>query len=146
MSPTTTHLNLSTYTDYGAKSNPRSFFQKDIKFSDLTSIIEGKDLSEMRKIWQEAAISELRLNLMSALKNKNLGFREIENFSLGLMYNFKSNKLIDQNEKPIKGVVQEGMKVKMIDEKHHHRELNKLKNKERKRLGEKNHPKTSHGT
>ena len=38
MSPTTTHLNLSTYTDYGAKSNPRSFFQKDIKFNFYSNI------------------------------------------------------------------------------------------------------------
>ena len=58
------------------------------KFSDLTSIIEGQELSEMKKIWQEAAMSELRLNLMSTLKGKNVGFREVENFSLGLKWSF----------------------------------------------------------
>ena len=113
-----------------------------IKFSDLTSLIEGKDLGEMRKIWQETAISELRLNLMSNLKDKNVGFREVENFGLGLKYSFKSQKFIDQNNKPIKGVVQEAMKVKLVDERHHYRELNAQKYIKKKRLGEKHHPKS----
>ena len=60
--------------------------------SDFTSKLEGKDLGEMRQIWQDTAASEMRLNLMSALKDKNLGFNEIEGFSLGLSYGFKSEK------------------------------------------------------
>ena len=61
--------------------------------SDITSKVEGKDLGEMRQIWQDTAASEMRLNLMSALKDKNLGFNEIEGFSLGLSYGFKSEKM-----------------------------------------------------
>ena len=61
--------------------------------SDITSKIEGKDLGEMRQLWQDTAASEMRLNLMSELKNKNLGFNEIESFGLGLRYSFKSDKM-----------------------------------------------------
>ena len=63
-----------------------------IQSSDITSKIEGKYLSEMQQIWEDTAASEMRLNLITDLKGKNLGFNEIENFSLGLRYNFKSEK------------------------------------------------------
>ena len=48
---------------------------------------EGKVLGELSKLWQDIASSEARLKLMSDLKNKKLGFGEIETFSLGLEYN-----------------------------------------------------------
>ena len=43
------------------KSKPK------ISFSDLTSKVEGKDLGEMKKIWQDTAASETRMNLMATL-------------------------------------------------------------------------------
>ena len=61
--------------------------------SDITSKIEGENLGEMRKIWRDIAASEMRLTMMSRLKGKNIGFNEVENFSLGMKYNFKSEKL-----------------------------------------------------
>ena len=63
-----------------------------LKFSDITSFMDGKDLSGMKTLWEDVATSETRLNLISRLKNKNLGFCEIEKFSLGLKYSLKSKK------------------------------------------------------
>ena len=113
-----------------------------ILFSDLTSKVEGKDLGELKQIWVDTAASEVRLNLMSALMGKKIGLREIENFGLGLKYNFKSDKFKELKDKPIEEVVQAAMKVKLRDEQHHHKELVREKNLKRKRLGEKHHPKT----
>ena len=88
MSPTT-KPSVHDYTDTGAKKvNHKSDYK--IKFSDFTSQIEGSDLGELRQLWQDIAASESRMILMSALMGKKLGFREIENFSLGLKYSFKS--------------------------------------------------------
>ena len=130
---------MPTYTEKGdVQSQPK--VNPKLKLSDFTSEIEGKDLGELRQIWQDIAASECRMNLMSALKGKSLGFREIENFSLGLKYSFKSDKLRDQHDKPVEGVVKAAMQVKMIDEKQHHRELIKLRKIKRKKLSEKYHP------
>ena len=52
------------------------------KHSDITARIAGKDLGEMVHIWKEVAASEVRVNLIAALKNKNLGFNEVESFGL----------------------------------------------------------------
>ena len=72
---------MPDYTDTGDKIsvNQRS---NNLKFSNFTSVIEGQDLGELRQLWQDIAASESRMNLMSALMGKKLGFREIENFSL----------------------------------------------------------------
>ena len=104
--------------------------------------MEGKDLGEMRQIWQDTAASEMRLNLMSALKDKNLGFNEIEGFSLGLSYGFKSEKMKEMKDKPIEKVIKAAMTVKMQDEIHHHYELTKKREIKKKRLREKHHPNT----
>ena len=58
-----------------------------------TSIIEGKELGELKKLWKDIAGSEERLKLMSELKNRKIGFNEIEMFNLGLEYDLKSEKL-----------------------------------------------------
>ena len=124
MSPTT-KPSVHDYTDTGAKKvNHKSDYK--LKFSDFTSQIEGSDLGELRQLWQDIAASESRMILMSALMGKKLGFREIENFSLGLKYSFKSEKFRDQNNKPIEGVIRAAMQVKMTDEKQHHKELLKI--------------------
>ena len=96
----------------------------------------------MCKIWRDTAISEMRMKMMSELKNKNLGFNEIEAFSLGLQFNFKSGKMKDQGEKPLRRVIETAMNIKMIDEKHLHKELREKREVKKKRLGEKYHPKT----
>ena len=74
--------------------------------SDITSKLEGKDLGEMRKLWRDTASSEMRLAMMSGLKGKTLGFNEVENFSLGLKYSFKSERMKDLKDKPTETVVE----------------------------------------
>ena len=63
-----------------------------IQTSDITSKIEGKYLSEMRELWKDTAESEMRMNLLTTLKEKKLGLNEEENFSLGLRYSQKRCK------------------------------------------------------
>ena len=64
--------------------------KKIINTSLNTSIIEGKELGELKKLWKDIAGSEERLKLMSELKNRKIGFNEIEMFNLGLEYDLKS--------------------------------------------------------
>ena len=91
--------------------------------SDFTSKVEGEDLGEMRKLWRDTAASEMGLSMMSGLKGKNLGFNEVENFSLGLQYNFKSEKMKDLRNKPTEKIIEAVMTTKMRDEIHHYYEL-----------------------
>ena len=112
------------------------------KYSDITSLIEGKDLGELVQIWRDTASSEMRLNLMSELRGKDLGFAEIEKFSLGLNYNLKSSKMKEQPEKPNLKVIRSAMDFKMKDERYLHMELMKRKEKKRKWLGKIHHPNT----
>ena len=58
--------------------------------SNLTSGIEGYSLGEMRKIWVDLASSEMRLNMMEKLEQYKVGFNDVENFNLGLIYNSKT--------------------------------------------------------
>ena len=117
------------------KSQPKT------RFSDLTPKVGGKDLSEMVKIWRETAISEVRLKLMSDLKTKNLGFTEIENFSLGLQYSLKSDKM-RENNKPTQKVVAAAMGLKIQDEIHHQKELKKKREQKKKWLSTRFHQNT----
>ena len=89
--------------------------------------MEGKDLSEMRKVWREAATSEARIDLLAELMDKKLGFNDIEKFSLGLMYSLKSEKMKEQGEKPIRRVIEAALQVKYRDEVENCKEL-KMKN------------------
>ena len=104
--------------------------------SEFTSKIEGPELGEMCKIWKDTATSETRMKMMTELRHRKLGFNEIESFSLGLQFNFKSGKMKEQGEKPLEKVIETAMKVKMTDEKHHHTELMKRKELKKKRLRE----------
>ena len=96
----------------------------------------------MRQLWRDTAASEMRLTMMSGLKGKNIGFNEVENFSLGLKYNFKSEKMKDLRDKPTEKVIETVMATKMRDEIHHYYELKRKREVKKKRLGEKFHPKT----
>ena len=80
--------------------------------SDITSKIEGQNLGEMRRLWKDIAASEMRLTMMSGLKGKNLGFNEVENFSLGMKYNFKSEKMKDLKDQPTARVIEAAMATK----------------------------------
>ena len=73
---------------------------KKLKHSDITSLIDGKDLGDMTELWKDTAESDARLYMIAELKNKNVGFNEIEQFGLGLKYSFKSEKMQERSEKP----------------------------------------------
>ena len=63
-----------------------------IQFSEITSLVDGKELIGMVKMWQDVACSEARLNLLARLQEKKLGFNEVEKFSPGLKYSLKFGK------------------------------------------------------
>ena len=77
-------------------TNPKS------QTSSVTSIIEGKELGELKKLWRDIAGSEERLKLMSELKRRKIGFNEIEMFNLGLEYDLKSEKMKNPKNPKIK--------------------------------------------
>ena len=116
--------------------------QTSIKFSNITSILEGQDIGEMKRLWKDTAACEARIKQMSVLKGKKLGFQEVENFGLGLKYSFKSEKMREKNDKPVEKVIEAAMAIKIKDERFHQRELYKIKEIKKKRLGEQHHPKT----
>ena len=87
--------------------------QQPLKHSDITSLIDGRDLSGMVQLWEDTALSEARLNLLAKLQEKKLGFAQIEKFSLGLRYSLKSEKLQEKNDKPIQKVIKAAMDLKM---------------------------------
>ena len=91
-------------------------------------MIEGKVLSEMKKVWKEIAVSEARINLLAELKYRNLGFNTIEKFSLELVYSLKSEKMKDK-EKPVKSVAEAALKVIYRDEVEHCKELKRRREK-----------------
>ena len=55
--------------------------------------MDGKCLGEMLKVWKDTAASEARINSLETLTKKKIGLREVEQFSLGLRYNFKSERV-----------------------------------------------------
>ena len=59
-----------------------------LKHSDITSLVDGKDLGDMIELWKDTAESDARLFMLAELKKKNLGFNEVEQFVL--RYSFKS--------------------------------------------------------
>ena len=69
-----------------------------------------------------------------SLSKKKLGLREVEQFSLGLRFNFKSEKLQNRQGRPVEGVIEAAMKVKIRDERENRRELEMRKEEMRKKL------------
>ena len=113
-----------------------------LRFSDITSRVDGSDLGGMLKLWKDCAASEARIKLIAELKIKNIGFNEIEQFGLGLKYSLKSKQLVDKNEKEIEKVIQAAMRLKLKDEIQNNKELKKEKNKERHRMTKRYHQQT----
>ena len=130
------------YTDQGIARPSHNPETKHIKHSDITSRLDGWELGGMVKLWKECATSEARIKLIADLKNKKLGFNEIEQFGLGLKYSLKSKKLTENKEKPIENVIQAAMRLKLIDEIQHNKELKREKNIERRKLAKIHHQQT----
>ena len=49
--------------------------QKQIEFSNITSIIDGRDLGDLRDTWRDTATSEARLKMITTLQRKKLGIQ-----------------------------------------------------------------------
>ena len=45
-----------------------------LKYSDITSIVDGQVLGDMIKVWKDTAVSDSRLSMIAELKQKNIGF------------------------------------------------------------------------
>ena len=80
--------------------------------------------------------------MITVLKNKNLGFNEIQQFGLGLRYNLKSEKMQDNSDKPLHKVIQAAMEMKRRDEIHHNIELKRNREDKKKWLAKIHHPKS----
>ena len=110
-----TNLKPSTLSR-GSPSTSAPQNRNPLMFSDITPLVGGKDLSGMKKVWEEVAVCEARLNLLVQLRDKKLGYNEIEKFSLGLKYSLKSSKIKKLGTKPVLKVVKAAMDLKMKDE------------------------------
>ena len=92
--------------------------------SPITSAIEGLDLGEMERVWQELAASEMRLQLMDNLEKHKVGLNDVEYFNLGLKFNAKTEKSRINDDRR---VVEAAMGFKRRDEVRNRRNL--VKNK-----------------
>ena len=98
--------------------------------------MEGTNRSARIKCWQNLARSEMHVWLLGELKRYDVGYNEVEEFCLGLKYNFKSMGLQNNDDAMIE-VVRVAMKLKMGDEKKYQRELIKERNKKRREMQKK---------
>ena len=84
--------------------------------SIITSGIEGYSLKELERIWQDLASSEMRLKMMDTLQLHKVGFNDVENFNLGLIFNAKMLTHDNYTEREDKKVVEAAMRFKKTDE------------------------------
>jgi hypothetical protein len=93
--------------------------------------MEGQDLSAMPKIWEDLAVTEMRLQLMSELIKIKVGFADVEEFNLGLKGNLKNLNCEKISEMQDKKIVKAAMEVKMRDEQVEKRKIIRKRNKAR---------------
>ena len=105
-----------------------------LNFSLFTSASEGKSLGELEGIWQDLAASEARINMMDKLITYKVGFNDVENFNLGLIFNSKMVNIENEMEKNDKMVVEAAMKFKRRDEILNRKRLIREKLRIRKRI------------
>ena len=94
----------------------------------------GTCLEELERVWKELTASEMRLNMMSRLQKIQVGFNDIENFNLGLIYNSKTLNHENYNDKDDKKVVEAAMNFKRKDEIRNRMKLIGEKIKMRKKI------------
>ena len=68
------------------------------------------------KIWEELAASEARLKMMDRLTHFKVGFNDVENFNIGLIYNSKTLNYDNYAGKDDRKVVEAAMEFKRKDE------------------------------
>ena len=98
--------------------------------------MEGDNRSARTKTWQDLARSEMHIWLLGELERYDVGYNEVEEFCLGLKYNFKSMGN-QKNDDVMIEVVRLAMKIKLGDEKKYQRELIKERNNHRRDLQKK---------
>ena len=106
------------------------------KHSDIyTSILEeGFDLRYAEKLWNAAAMSELRLELLVNLDKDGAGLNKVGQYMNGLVNEFRSKKFKERGTDFGVKAVRESMKLKIRDEKHNHWELEQEKREVRHEL------------
>ena len=94
--------------------------------------MEGKEIRVIKRLWQDLAGSESRLGLMRELVKLNVGFREVEDFNIGLLSKLRSETMRDKGEKETRKIIKSAMEIKIRDEERFHeekaRERNVMKN------------------
>ena len=97
--------------------------------------MEGLDPSATnKKIWEDLARTEMRLQLMSALIKINLGLADIEEFNLDLKGNLTNIPSVKTNEMLNMKLVRAAMSVKIKDEQTTRGKLVRERNKARSGL------------
>ena len=91
--------------------------------SSKTSAIEGHSLGELEKVWEDLAASEARIKMMDKLALFKVGFNDVENFNLGLIFNSKTINDDEHRDRNDKKVVEAAMKFKRRDEIRNRKEL-----------------------
>ena len=102
--------------------------------SPETSAIEGHSLGELEKTWEDLAASEARIRMMDKLAAFKVGFNDVENFNLGLIFNSKTINNDEHREGGGKKVVEVAMKFKRKDEIRNRKRLIKEKIKLRRKI------------
>ena len=106
--------------------------------SDVTSKLEGSDLSLAKDLWVKTAAAECRLNLIRKLMKEKLGFKEVEDYDKALELKLKSEKLKKSrnNSDTERKIVREIMGLKLKDADICHREALSEQNKTRRKINE----------
>ena len=107
-------------------------FTNPINTSISTSGIEGYSLGELEKIWKNLAESEARLQMMEKLDKYKVGFNDVENFNLGLIYNSKTMNHDDDTDKDDRKIIEVAMNFKKKDEIRNRKRILKEKIKVRR--------------
>ena len=97
----------------------------------------------MEKVWRDTASSEMRLYLMDSLRKIQVGFSDVENFRVGLIFTSKTINCDEAVRGDDRKVVTAAMDFKRKDEVRNRRKLigqknDKLMEQMEKSLGKKN--------
>ena len=99
--------------------------------------MEGIDVRAARRVWEDLAESEERLEMMHELGHLGIGFTELERFHLKLIDKLKSESMRAKGEKVTRSMVKAAMKMKIKDEKRKHEEMDSKRKRMRMDMKEK---------
>ena len=74
-------------------------FKKTLmEFNITSSELEGPELREAVKVWQDLAASETRINMMKKMISEKIGFADLEEMKQEIFSKFKSSKFKNKTE------------------------------------------------